>query len=205
MTTLRLVLVRHGQTESNVAFVLDSRPPGPPLTEEGRRQAERIAERLAGEPVVAVYASTAVRAQQTAQPIAAAHGLEVVVADGVHEVDVGDFEGRSDQAAIEQFIGVYRAWHAGDLVLPVPGGESGQQLLDRFLPVVERIRQEHPDGVVVLVSHGAAIRLAARTLAANVDSMFADAHFVPNGGAVVLEADGAAWRCLSWDGVGPQP
>lgn len=205
MTALRLVLARHGQTESNVHHVLDSRPPGPPLTDEGRRQASALGQRLASEPVVAVYASVAVRARQTAEVIAAPHGLEVVTADGVHEVDVGDFEGRSDRAAMEQFIGVFRAWHAGDVELPVPGGESGQQLLDRFLPAVERIRAGHADGVVVLVSHGAAIRLAARTLASNIDSMFADAHFVPNAGAVVLEVDGAGWRCLSWDGVKPAP
>ena len=197
---MRLVLVRHGQTESNVRHVLDSRPPGPGLTAAGREQAERLAGRLAGEPVVAVYASTAVRAQQTAAVIAAPHGLPVTVVDGVQEVFVGDLEGRGDQAAIEGFIAVYRAWHAGDIELAVPGGESGQQLLDRFLPAVQRIRAEHADGVAVLVSHGAAIRLAARTLASNVDSHFADSHYVSNGGAVVLEADGDGWRCLYWDG-----
>lgn len=198
---MRLVLVRHGETLSNVRHVLDSRPPGPPLTSEGRQQAERMAQRLAGEPVAAVYASVAVRARQTAELIARPHDLEVIVHDGLHEVDVGDLEGRNDLRSIEEFMSVYRSWHAGNIDIPVPGGESGRQLLDRFLPVVDRIRAEHNGGLVVLVSHGAAIRLTARTLAPNVASTFADAHTVPNAGAVVLEHNGAGWDCLSWDGV----
>jgi len=167
-----------------------------------------MAQRLAGEPVVAVYASVALRARQTAEAIARSHGLEVIVRDGLQEVDVGDLEGRDDLRAIEEFLSVYRSWHAGNIDVPVPGGESGQQLLDRFLPVVDRIRAEHAErngGVVVLVSHGAAIRLTAKTLASNVDSMFADAHIVPNAGAVVLELDDAGWQCLSWDRVAALP
>ena len=203
---MRLLLIRHGETESNVRHVLDSRPPGPSLNEEGVRQARRAAQRLAAEPLAAVYSSVATRARQTAVEIARPHGLEVIVREGVHEVDVGDLEGRSDLPAIEQFLGVYRSWHAGNVDVPVPGGESGRAVLDRFLPVIDKIRADHDDsGTVVLVSHGAAIRLAARTLASNVDSMFADAHMVPNAGAVVLELDGAGWQCLSWDGVAARP
>jgi len=203
VSTLRLMLVRHGQTESNVHHRLDSRPPGPPLTPQGRRQAMELAEVLAAEPVVAVYASVAVRARQTAAPIADRHGLGVRLTDGLHEVFCGDFEYSNERADIEAFIGVYRAWHAGDLELSVPGGESGRQVLDRFLPAVSRIRGEHADGVVVVVSHSAALRLVGCTLASNVSGPFADSHFVPNCHAITLEADGEAWRCLDWAGVTP--
>jgi len=204
--TVRLVLIRHAQTDANARHVLDSRPPGAPLNAEGRRQARELARRLAGEPLAAVYASVATRAQQTARELAGAHGLPVVVLEGVHEVDVGDLEGRSDPAATEQLIGAYRAWHAGNVEIPVPGGESGRDVLDRFLPVVEKIRADHAGGATVaLVSHSAAIRLVARTLASNVDALFADAHLVPNAGAVVLELDGAGWHCVSWDGVATRP
>lgn len=205
MSSLRLMLVRHGQTESNVHFVLDSLPPGPPLNALGRQQASELAERLAGEPVAAVYASVAVRARETAAAVASRHGLSVQVVDGLHEVFVGDYEGSNTRADIEAFVGVYRAWHAGDLELPVPGGESGQQLLDRYLPVVSRIRATHLDGVVVLVGHSAALRLVGCTLAANVSAAFADSHFLPNCQAITLEADGDGWRCLDWAGVQPQP
>jgi broad specificity phosphatase PhoE len=203
MSTLRLHLVRHGQTPSNVHMALDSKPPGPPLTEQGQRQAAELAAALATEPVVAVYASTAVRAQQTAAPVADVHGLEVRVVQGVHEVFVGDLEGRNDRTALERFFAVYSAWADGDLEVPMPGGETGRQLLDRYLAVVNRIRDEHPDGSVVLVSHGAAVRLVAHQLAGVAPELTKHA-LVPNTGQVVLEADHTSptgWRCLEWTGV----
>lgn len=205
MSNLRLVLVRHGETPSNVVNALDSRPPGPSLTETGRRQAAAVAEALAALPVVAVYASVAIRAQETAAPIAAAHGQPVHVVEGIHEAFVGDLECRNDPEALTAFSAVFHRWtKAGDLDVPMPGGESAQHVLDRFLPVVVGIRARHLDGVVVLVSHGAAIRISSFALAPNVSAEFADQHRLNNTGRVVLEADGdspTGWRCLEWAGA----
>jgi broad specificity phosphatase PhoE len=205
VSTLRLVLVRHGQTASNVVGSLDSKPPGPPLTELGQQQAAAVGELLAAQPVVAVYTSVAVRARQTAEPIAAAHGLPVQVVEGVHEVFVGDLECRTDQQALSTFRDVFRHWSVlGKPEFPMPGGESANALLTRYLPVVDMIRERHSDGVAVLVSHGAAIRLAACALAANIDPAIPNEHLVPNTGRVVLEADAhsaTGWRCLEWAGL----
>lgn len=197
----RLLLVRHGQTASNVTKLLDSRPPGPPLTALGRAQAAALAERLAGEPLAAVYASTAVRAQQTAAPVAAAHGMAVQVVDGVHEVFCGDLEGRADAAAREHFEEVYGAWWTGDLDAHLPGGESALDLRARFLPVVADLAAAVPTGTVVLASHGAAIRLAAAALLGDT----AETWYVPNTGIVTLEPDGAGWRLAAWDTDVPVP
>jgi probable phosphoglycerate mutase len=202
VSALRLVLARHGRTESNVLRKLDSLPPGPPLDDVGREQAEDLAEKLSSEPVVAVYSSMAVRARQTAAPIARRHGLDVRIVDGLHEVSCGDYEGSNTLADIEAFLGVYRSWHEGDLDRPVPGGDSGRQVLDRFLPAVTRLGAEHADGVAVLVSHGAVLRLVAHALS-NVDGAFADAHHLPNCATITLEADGDGWRCLTWAGLTP--
>ncbi|MCU1655239.1 MAG: histidine phosphatase family protein [Pseudonocardia sp.] len=211
-----LVLVRHGQTASNVLKSLDSRPPGPPLNELGRAQAEALGAAMAVEPITAVYASTAVRAQQTAAPVAARRGLTVEVVPGVHEVFCGDLEGRSDEAAREMFDEVYSAWADGDLSRRLPGGESALELRERFLPTVARLWARHadtPDRLLVLVSHGAAIRLAAGALIGE----YADTRYVPNAGRVVLApldgagglADGSAgaggWLLKSWDEGSPVP
>lgn len=201
MTGLRLVLVRHGQTTANAEGLLDTRLPGHPLTEQGHRQAAELARRLAGEPVVGVYASLARRAQQTAQPVAAGHGLRVQVLAGVHEVSIGDLEGRRGPADHEALHAMYRAWHAGDLHASRPGGESGKQVLDRYLADVAAVRAAHPGGTAVLVSHGAATRLATVALASNVDGAFAGARLLPNTAMVLLEADGSGWRCLRWDDI----
>jgi probable phosphoglycerate mutase len=215
-----LVLVRHGQTDANVGTVLDSRPPGPPLNELGRAQAAALALAMTGPgadgPLLAVHASVAVRAQQTAAPLAARSGLPVQVVEGVHEVFCGDLEGRSDEAARAVFEQVNRAWADGDLSRPLPGGESAEQLRARFLPAVARLweRYADSDGLVVLVSHGAAIRVAAAALIGE----YAETRYVPNAGRVVLAplpdlADGASgsvpgagrWVLKSWDEGSPTP
>jgi broad specificity phosphatase PhoE len=195
----RLVLARHGRTGANVAHVLDSRPPGWPLDELGEAQALRLAARLADWPVRAVHASRAVRTQQTAAPVAAAHGVAVSVVDGVQEVDLGELEGRSDTTALAVFDQVYRAWWRGDLDAHVPGGESALDVRARFLPAVEELVDGVGDGDVLLVSHGAAVRLAAAALLGET----AETFYVPNAGLVVLRRDPQGWALESWDTAEP--
>lgn len=201
MTPLRLVLARHGETTANAEGILDTRLPGYPLSEEGHRQAAELAQRLAGEPVVAVYASRALRAQQTACPVAARHGLAAQILDGVHEAFVGDLEGCRAPDAHQTLHELYRTWHDGNLEAARPGGESGKQVLSRYLPDVAAIRSAHRAGTAVLVSHGAATRLAVVALAANVDGSFAAPRLLSNAATVLLQADGTGWRCLRWDDI----
>jgi len=197
---VRLVLARHGRTTANAARILDSRPPGAPLDGEGRAQAEQLAERLANHPIRSVHASRAIRTQQTAAPVAAAHGLAVEVVDGVHEVSIGELEGRSDEAAFEIFYEVYHAWWRGELDAHLPGGESALDLRARFLPVVERLTADGDgDGDVVVVSHGAAIRMAAAALLGDT----VETWYVPNTGLVVLRREQQGWVLESWDTAEP--
>ena len=200
MAGLRLMLVRHGQTESNVRRALDSKPPGPPLNLIGQGQAAELAADLADEPIVAVYASVAVRAQQTAEPVAAKHGLAVQVVDGAQEVFVGDLECRTDETSVQEFFRVFGAWAEGELSVPMPGGETGEQARVRFERVIAGIREEHREGVVVLVSHGGILRLVAPMLARNLTPDNTKFALVPNTGRIVL-ADGPAWRCVEWTGL----
>jgi broad specificity phosphatase PhoE len=201
VTALRLLLVRHGQTAANVIRALDTRPPGAPLTELGHQQAAALADRLADEPLTAVYASTATRAQQTAAPLAARHGLDVVVIEGVHEVFAGDLENRSDEAAREQFEANYAAWRRGELDARLPGGESARELRERFAAAVAGIRAG-ASGSVALVSHGGAIRLGVAGLIGDT----AEAAYLANTGVVVLAAvPGGGWRLEHWDPAPPRP
>jgi probable phosphoglycerate mutase len=202
---MRLILIRHAQSTANVALVMDSLPPGPPLSERGETQARDVAQALAGLPVEAVYASTAQRAQATAAAIAGAHGLETVIVDGVQEVFLGDLEGRGDAAALGTFAEVWECWAAGDENRPVPGGESAVDVLDRFGTAIAGIQRDHPDGVtVVLVSHGAAARLVASHLAGNVTLEEGRRAPLPNTGRIVLRGEGTrsgGWACEEWAGL----
>ncbi|MGH3432789.1 MAG: histidine phosphatase family protein [Thermocrispum sp.] len=203
---MKLQLIRHAESTANVRRALNTRMPGPPLTEQGLAQAETLATGVAADPIVAVYASIAVRAQQTAAPVAAMHGLEVQVIDGVHEVWVGDLEDRTDAAAIDTYAGVFYPWTRGELEVSMPGGESGLQVRDRYLDAIAQVRakheQAHPDGTVLLVSHGGVMRLCAELLSDNVPPGLAEAGLIPNTGAIVLQTrDGGGWHCLAWAGA----
>ncbi|MCG5433001.1 histidine phosphatase family protein [Mycobacterium sp. MYCO198283] len=198
----RLVLLRHGQSLSNVERRLDTRPPGAELTPLGREQAGQFA---ASHPlrIGMLLHSEAVRAAQTAEEIARVARLGKQRVEGIHEVQVGDLELRNDDEAITTFNDVYARWHAGDLGLALPGGESAADVLDRYLPVLTELRLRYLDDDawtddIVVVSHGAAIRLAGAVLS-GVDGTFAVEHHLANTEAVVLApvTDGR-WSCVQW-------
>jgi probable phosphoglycerate mutase len=205
--TGRLVLVRHGQSYGNVERRLDTLPPGAALTDLGHQQARTFATDWT-HPIAMVAHSVATRARETAAGIAGHLDLAATEFEGIHEVQVGDLENRNDDAAIDTFEAVYRSWHHGDLDVPVPGGETGQQVLDRVVPVLTELRLRHLDddrwhGDIVVVSHGAAIRLVASVLA-GVDGAFAVDHHLNNAEPVVLSpiTDGR-WSCVRWGSLTP--
>ncbi|MFD7433820.1 histidine phosphatase family protein [Streptomyces sp. NPDC059861] len=198
---MRLLLVRHGQTPSNVAYLLDTAVPGPGLTELGERQAAALPAALADEAVEAVYASTLVRTQLTAAPLAAARGLDVLVRDGIREVFAGDLEmlpGGSRRG--EEYMRTVFAWADGDTGLRMPGGESGAETLARFDAVVAEAAADGA-GTVAMVSHGAVIRMWTAARAGNVDVPFAAARPLDNTGVVILEGSPSdGWKALTWAG-----
>ncbi|QZT62625.1 histidine phosphatase family protein [Mycolicibacterium austroafricanum] len=209
----RLVLVRHGQSHGNVARRLDTRPPGAELTDLGREQARTFARELTHPPAMVTH-SIATRAVQTAGHIYSELGGVIRSArgtlgfEGLHEVQVGHLEDRSDEAAHDEFNAIYQRWHGGELDLAMPGGESAQQVLDRYVPVLEQLRMRYLEdgawhGDIVVVSHGAAIRLVAAVLA-GVDRGFAIDHHLANTESVVLApvTDGR-WSCVQWGKLTP--
>src|SRR5947209_7091809 len=131
----RLVLLRHGQSHSNVDRLLGTRPPGASLTPAGIAQARDFARGFNGHPGKLVH-SVAARAAQTAAVIGQMWALTPQVLEGLHEVQVGDLEMRNDDDAVRIFNGVYERWHQGELGVAMPGGETGAQVLDRYLPVM---------------------------------------------------------------------
>jgi probable phosphoglycerate mutase len=205
--TGRLILLRHGQSHANVERRLDTRPPGAALTDLGRQQARAFARQLTRPPAMIAH-SVAVRAAQTAAEIADELHLDTHEFEGLHEVQVGDLEDRNDDEAIKTFETVYQRWQEGDLEAPMPGGETARLVLDRYLPVITQLRMRYLDdhdwhGDIVVVSHGAAIRLVSAVLA-GVDSSFALDHHLPNAQSVVLTpiTDGR-WSCLQWGSLTP--
>ncbi|MGU3437361.1 histidine phosphatase family protein [Actinomycetes bacterium M1A6_2h] len=199
--TGKLVLVRHGQTFSNVAKRLDTLPPGAALTPEGHAQAAAFGRNVTG-PTAAVVSSVAVRAKETAQYIADSAGVELRIAEGVQETYVGEFEDRTDDEAHGAFQEVYRRWLDGDVDARLTGGESARDVFDRYLPVLDGLRDRTADGTVYVVSHGAAIRLVAAKIGA-VDADFAAANHLGNTETVELVPTADGWDCVRWSTFTP--
>ena len=203
----RLVLVRHGQSHGNVERRLDTRPPGAALTDLGHDQARAFA-RAWSYPVGMVAHSVALRAAETARDIAAELDAPVRMLQGIHEVQVGDLENRNDDAAIAEFNAVNLRWHEGDLDVALPGGERGTDVIARYLPVLGQLRLRFLDddswtGDLLVVSHGAAIRLVAAVLA-GVDGSFALEHHLANAQCVVLSpVTDERWSCVQWAELTP--
>ncbi|MGH8998935.1 MAG: MSMEG_4193 family putative phosphomutase [Acidimicrobiia bacterium] len=152
-----VVLVRHGVT-AETGPVLSGRRGGIDLSEAGRDQAEGVADRLAKLPVAGVYASPLERCQQTAEPIAARHGLAVVTVDGLAEADYGDWSGQKieDLRTTDLWKVVQRAPSAARF----PEGESIREMQARIVGAIERVVAAHPGGLVVCSSHADPIKAA---------------------------------------------
>lgn len=152
---MRLILIRHGETDCNVAHQLDTAYPGAPLNENGLAQAEALVEAIAHEPIDALYASTLTRAQQTAAPLAASRGLEVAVVDGIQEIAAGVEEMSDDWRT---YVGMLNSWSPENMDACLEGGETARQFLARYTGAVAAMEAAGHERVA-LVSHGAALRV----------------------------------------------
>ena len=155
---MRLLLVRHGETEGNVSRRLQG--PDDPLTERGRRQAAEIAAHLAGrKDVAALYASPYPRAFETARAIGVALGLEPEPRVALVEIDVGRAAGYRFEEWAEAFPEEAERFRNQGVDYAWPGGESGRDLSARTEAELGRIFEAHGregEGVIV-VSHGGAL------------------------------------------------
>lgn len=196
---MRLFLIRHGQTPANVLGQLDTAHPGPGLTELGSRQAAVIPEALRLAEIDAIYASTLVRTQLTAQPLAAARDLDVRVVDGLHEIEAGSLEGLSDRASVHRYLSTAIAWGGGDLGARMPGAATGHDFFDRFDADIAAAAEV---STAAVFSHGAAIRVWTAGRARNVSAEFAGAHELQNTGVVELTGSPAeGWTLVTWAGL----
>lgn len=149
----RLILVRHGETEANIAGRMQGRGDDP-LTERGRRQVRAVAERIKREahPVTAIYTSPLRRARSTAQEIGEALGLHPKVRDGLQEMNLGALEGVS---TAELAAATPRSVDE-----PYPNGESARDFVERIMGALYGIVASNPGATVVAVSHGGVIATA---------------------------------------------
>ncbi|APT87797.1 histidine phosphatase family protein [Corynebacterium flavescens] len=209
----RIILLRHGQTFSNIQRMLDTRPPGAELTERGRAQAQGVGKELTaltGDRPFKIYSSVALRAQQTAQLAARsweqtrglpAHDIAVSLLSGIHEVFAGDLEMSNSEDSHREYMVTLRGWLDGDAGARMPGGENYLDLLARYRPTLESVAHTlDAEEDAIIVSHGAAIRVAT-CHATGIDADFAFSGYMPNCRFTIMEPRGrdfGQWTLTRW-------
>ena len=156
LTTVHFV--RHGTT-TTTGKVLPGRAKGLHLSDEGQKQAEAVAHRLAAVPKVdGLYVSPLERTRETAAPIARARGVKAVVERGLLECDFGDWTGaelkelakRPEWKTVQRYPSGFR----------FPNGESFREMQTRITSAVASLCQRHPGATLVCVSHADPIKAA---------------------------------------------
>jgi broad specificity phosphatase PhoE len=158
MSSLRLLLVRHGETVWNQ----ENRWQGQadvPLSESGEVQAQRLAQRLRaeGRQIHALYTSDLSRAFRTAEIVGGALGIEPLCEEGWREMDIGRWSGLTTAEVATRYAGEWERLRTGE-DLPRGGGETFAQFQGRLVQSVERLLDRHPGQRVMIVSHGGAVR-----------------------------------------------
>jgi probable phosphomutase (TIGR03848 family) len=155
--TTQLLLIRHGLTDW-VGRRLPGWTPGVHLSKEGCQQTEALAQRLASLPIDAIYASPLERTVETAEAIAAPHGLSVQLRENLGEVRIGEWTGQSveDLAQKEEWLAI-QIYPSG---VNIPGGETMHEMQARAVAELDAIRKAHPGATVAVVSHADVIKAA---------------------------------------------
>ena len=162
---MRLILVRHGETEHNRERLTLGRA-DVPLNDRGRAQAAALAASFAAAPA-AIYSSLLIRATATADAISGATGVAVTIEPALLEMDIGEMENLTRGELRDRYPDFLAKWLSADSAeARMPGGETLLEVQDRAWGWVEGARERHPEGQVVAVTHNfVIITLLCRALA----------------------------------------
>ena len=154
----RVLLVRHGMNDYVKTHRLAGWTPGVHLNDHGRLQAEAVAERLAPEPVAAVYSSPLDRTVETAEAIALRHQLPVVTVEGIGETHIGEWTGLLVEDLTKTDL--WKVIQGAPSRARFPGGESFAEIQNRMVVTLDALVANHPEQTIVVVSHSDPIKLA---------------------------------------------
>lgn len=186
---MKLLFVRHGETDWNVEKQIQGGT-DTELNETGIEQARKLGQKLTKQQlkIAKIYSSTLKRAYKTAQIVGEMIGVEVEGAEGLEEMNLGQWEGMRWHEVRETYPTEYNKWHRNRRYQKTPDGESYQELLERLLPAIKKIIQKEK-GTVLIVTHSADIvTLLAVIHQTPFDQMF-QVHNVENADVVEIDSD----------------
>lgn len=187
--------VRHGQTAHNVAGIAQGWNDSE-LSELGRMQVQKLAQRIRELAPTALYSSPLGRALSTAEAIRDVTGLEIITNDDFREMNYGRWEGCSFLDVRRTDEEIYRRWIV-DGEVPCPDGESHMDVQRRIMRGLATVTTERP----LIVTHGTALRIAATALLGipvTTSRNFAQENAALN----VFVKRGERWILKHWNDVG---
>jgi probable phosphoglycerate mutase len=196
-----LLLVRHGESmpvRDDEAVPLLEGQSDPDLDPVGVEQAERVAERLAGGEIDAIYVTPLKRTAQTAAPLAARLGLEPRVEPDLQEVGLGEWESGAFRKHVRDGHPIALRMRAEQRWDVIPGAEPGERFAGRVRTGIERIATTHPDQRVVVVVHGGTIGQAL-TAALGIPERPLALSWADNGSISELVVLGGDWFIRSFN------
>lgn len=151
---IRILLVRHGETEWNRIRRFQGRS-DLPLNQKGKEQAHALALALKDEPIAAIYSSPLIRAMETARIIQAFHpSAPLYEEEDLVEMDLGDFEGMDAQYWVENYPDFRKAWGKNPGSIAMPGGETLEDVQVRAIDTLERITLLYsPQSTLLICCH----------------------------------------------------
>jgi len=153
---MKIILIRHGQSEANVKKIVQGINFDTSLSELGKIQAKKLANRLKNEKIHKIYSSDFKRAKETAEAIIENHDLEIIFDKRLREQDAGDFSGVSSKKEIKEFYRNLLEKKINLLEICPPNGESFNVLTNRINNFLNELGDN--DENIVIVAHGGAIR-----------------------------------------------
>jgi len=169
--TTTVLLVRHGQTESNITgFFMGWSSED--LSDLGYAQAQRLSSRLASLPIASVYTSPLKRAYNTALILAKPHNLEPKVLDDLIEIRLGDWQGLHRDEISQKWPELWQQSRIDPSEVTLPNGESFQQVTDRAVRAFEMIVADNQDKQAVMVTHEVVIRVLVAHVLGTSNSIY---------------------------------
>lgn len=154
----KFIITRHGQTEWNVEKRMQGQS-NSPLTPLGRKQAEALGIRLRGIDIDAVYCSSLQRAIDSTNLICKGRNLPVTTTDDLMEIGLGSWSGKLLADVEKEYPEqADNFWRHPEAYVPMPGGETYQQLKDRASRVLKQMAKAHPNQTILVVAHGIVLK-----------------------------------------------
>ena len=149
---MKLYIIRHGQTDWNIAKKIQGRQ-DIPLNERGRYQAGCLKKAMENRPVTAVFTSPQIRAMETAKAVALSSGSAVIPVKDLMEINYGSWEGKTEEELLQEDRALYEAWWSHPAETAPPGGESISQVNERCQKAWKEIKPQLT-GDAAIVAHG---------------------------------------------------